>query len=58
MDKKQKAKELLVHYFSTLFRRIDRPFDADMQSEIEDIVEFILDESKEYTDQKLKEIKN
>ena len=47
MDKRQQAKEMLLHYFGMLFKRTGSPMNAEMAGEVESIVDLIIDAAKE-----------
>ena len=47
MDKRAYAKRLLLHYFSLAFAESGLDMEFDMQTEIESIVDLIIDAAKE-----------
>ena len=47
MDKRQQAKEMIRHYFGMLFKRTGSPMNDEMASEIESIVDLIIEAAKE-----------
>jgi hypothetical protein len=48
-EQKQRAKQLLVHYFRVVYERNGWRFDADYAAELEDIVDAIVDAAGVHT---------
>jgi len=56
MDKNAvRAAHNLTHYFTLIAEKQGLKLDSDSRAEIENIVEFILDAAKEYTDKAIDE---
>ena len=47
MENRAKAKQLLLHYFTLLAQRAGIPWNADNMTEVEMIVDYIVDACKE-----------
>lgn len=43
MDRRPAAKKLLVHYFRTLFKQAGLEFDADNKTEVELIIDLVIE---------------